>query len=88
MKNGGLTGNPENSLSNDDIPAALRDTPEKISSTGVQPLILVVGGILGFAIMAAGSGLLFFITAPKKNTDTQSTPLTSIPTNTSSNLLS
>jgi D-alanyl-D-alanine carboxypeptidase len=85
LKNGGLPGNPENSLSNDDIPAALRDTPEKSSSTGVQPLILIVGGVLGFAIMAVGSGFLFFITAPKKNTDTQSTPITSIPSNPSNN---
>ncbi|MBG0744467.1 D-alanyl-D-alanine carboxypeptidase family protein [Cylindrospermopsis raciborskii LB2897] len=85
MKNGGLPGNPENSLSNDDIPAALRDTPENRSSGGFKPMILVVGGVLGFAIVAVGSGFLFFITAPKKNTDTQSTPLTSIPSNTSSN---
>ena len=85
MKNGGLPGNPENSLSNDDIPAALRDTPENRSSGGFKPMILVVGGVLGFAIVAVGSGFLFFITAPKKNTDTQSTPLTSTPSNTSSN---
>ncbi|MBD2148051.1 M15 family metallopeptidase [Sphaerospermopsis sp. FACHB-1194] len=82
MKNAGFAGKPQNSSPSpgDDIPAALRDTPDSESQMRVQPLVLMIGGIVGFMVMAVGSGFLFFITAPKNNADSQSTPVVSTPT--------
>lgn len=82
MKNAGFAGKPQNSSPSpgDDIPAALRDTPDSGSQMRVQPLVLMIGGIVGFVVMAVGSGFLFFITAPKNNGDSQSTPVVSTPT--------
>ncbi|WP_413176142.1 D-alanyl-D-alanine carboxypeptidase family protein [Anabaena azotica] len=81
MKKAGFPGKPQNSSSDpgDDIPAAIRDTPDTGSRLRVQPLVLVIGGVVGFVLLAITSGFLFFITAPKKNTDSQPTPVSSIP---------
>ncbi|MBD2294679.1 D-alanyl-D-alanine carboxypeptidase family protein [Anabaena sphaerica FACHB-251] len=82
MKKAGFPEKPQNSSSDpgDDIPAALRDTPDTGSRLRVQPLVLVIGGLVGFMFLAVGSGFLFFITAPKQNADSQPTPVSSIPT--------
>jgi D-alanyl-D-alanine carboxypeptidase len=89
LKKAGFPGKPQNSSSGpgDDIPAALRDTPESGSKLRVQPLVLVIGGLVGFMVMAVGSGFLFFLTAPNKNADSQPKPASSIPaaTNTPAN---
>lgn len=89
MKNAGFPGKPQNSSpeTDDDIPAALRDTPDNVSQMRVKPLFLVIGGVVGFVVMAVGSGFLFFITAPKNNSDSQPSPVSSIPaaTNTPAN---
>ncbi|MEA5575184.1 M15 family metallopeptidase [Anabaena sp. UHCC 0451] len=81
MKKAGFPGKPQNSSPEpgDDIPAALRDTPDSGSKLRVQPLVLVIGGVLGFVVMAVGSGFLFFLTAPQENAENQPTPVNSIP---------
>jgi D-alanyl-D-alanine carboxypeptidase len=83
LKKAGFPGKPQNPSPEpgDDIPAALRDTPDNGSKLRVQPLVLVIGGIVGFVVMAVGSGFLFFLTAPPKTVSNQPTPVgTSTPT--------
>jgi D-alanyl-D-alanine carboxypeptidase len=81
LKKAGFPEKPQNSSSDpgDDIPAAIRDTPDTRSRLRVQPLVLVIGGVVGFVLLAITSGFLFFITGPKKNADSQPTPVSSIP---------
>jgi D-alanyl-D-alanine carboxypeptidase len=70
-----FSGNPQNSsASGDDIPAALRDTPDAPPKVRVQLLILVVGGVVGFVLLAVFSGFLFYVTAPKKTVNSPPTP--------------
>lgn len=85
MKKAGFPKKPQNSYPgfNDDIPEALRDINDT-SKLRVQPLVLIIGGLVGFVVLAVGSGFLFFITAPKKVVDTQETPVVSTPTPTNS----
>lgn len=67
MNKAGFSGKPQNSSgAGDDIPAALRDTPDAPPKVRLQPLILVVGGVVGFVFLAVLSGFLFYVTAPKK----------------------
>ncbi|MEO3706394.1 M15 family metallopeptidase [Trichormus azollae] len=83
MKKAGFPEKPKNSSSEldpgDDIPAAIRDTPDTRYRLRVQPLVLVIGGVVGFILLAITSGFLFFITGPQKNADSQPTPVSSIP---------
>lgn len=64
----------------DDIPEALRETTDNSSQIRIQPLMLIIGGIVGFIVLSVGSGFLFFLTAPKKNVENQQTPVVSAPT--------
>ncbi|TAF06719.1 MAG: D-alanyl-D-alanine carboxypeptidase family protein [Nostocales cyanobacterium] len=82
MKKAGFPEKPQDSSPGpgDDIPVALRDTPDSGSKLRVQPLVLVIGGVVGFVLLAVTSGFLFFITAPKKAIDSQPTPAVSTPT--------
>ncbi len=77
MNNPGFSEKPQNSSaeSGDEIPPALRDTPEATPNMAprVQPMVLAIGGVVGFIILAVISGFLFFLTAPKK-TATQPSP--------------
>jgi D-alanyl-D-alanine carboxypeptidase len=84
LNKAGFPGKPKNSSPGygDDIPEALRDTPESGSKLRVQPLVLVLGGVLGFIFLAVGSGFLFFLTAPKQNADSPSSQVVSTPTST------
>ncbi|MBK1989382.1 D-alanyl-D-alanine carboxypeptidase family protein [Sphaerospermopsis aphanizomenoides BCCUSP55] len=86
MKKAGFPGKPQNSSPGpgDDIPEALRDTPDTGAKLRVKPLVLVIGGLVGFVLLAVGSGFLFFITAPKQSVEPQpvSTNPVSTPTNT------
>jgi zinc D-Ala-D-Ala carboxypeptidase len=87
LKKAGFPEKPQNSSSSgtgDDIPAALRDTPDGGSKLRVHPLVLVVGGVVGFVLLAVTSGFLFFVTAPKKNVDSQPVPASSAPLPTNS----
>lgn len=86
MNKAGFSEKPQNSsaVPGDDIPAALRDTPDPGSKLRLQPLVLVIGGIAGFVLLAVISGFLFFVTAPKKTIDSQpvAANFTPTPTNT------
>jgi zinc D-Ala-D-Ala carboxypeptidase len=79
LSNAGFSGKPKKSSPNsgDDIPAALRDTPDVAPKTSIRLPILILGGAVGFIVLATLSGLLFFATAPKKNVNQQATPTTS-----------
>ena len=85
MNNPGFSEKPQNppSASGEEIPAALRDTdtPEIKPKTRLQPLVLVIGGVAGFILLAVISGFLFFLAAPKK-TATQPSPANSNPATT------
>jgi D-alanyl-D-alanine carboxypeptidase len=87
LNNPGFSEKPQNSSaeSGDEIPPALRDTPEAIPKKvrHLQPMVLVIGGVVGFIILAVISGFLFFLTAPKK-TANQASSTSSTPVNTQS----
>ncbi len=74
MNNAEFSGKPQNSTSasSDDIPAALRDTPDVKSQVRVHPTILFMGGIAGFIILAIISGFLFALTSPNTITTSPS----------------
>ncbi|MGI8504369.1 MAG: M15 family metallopeptidase [Hassallia sp.] len=78
----GFSEKPQNSSaeSGDEIPPSLRDTPEATPKKvpRVQPMVLAIGGVVGFIMLAVISGFLFFLTAPKK-TATQPSPASSTP---------
>jgi zinc D-Ala-D-Ala carboxypeptidase len=80
----GFPGKPQNlsSIPSDDIPAALRDTPDATPKVGVKPLVLLVGGVVGFVVLAVVSGFVFYITSPRKITDAQTAPANPTPTST------
>ncbi len=76
MNNAEFPGKPQNSppASSDDIPVALRDTPDVTSQARVHPTILFMGGIAGFMILAIISGFLFALTSPNTITTNPSSP--------------
>jgi D-alanyl-D-alanine carboxypeptidase len=86
LNNPGFSEKPQNSSadSGDEIPPALRDTPEAIPKKvrHLQPVVLVIGGVVGFIMLAVISGFLFFLTAPKKTTNSQPFSASSTPANT------
>ncbi|WP_016952377.1 D-alanyl-D-alanine carboxypeptidase family protein [Anabaena sp. PCC 7108] len=86
MKKAGFSEKPQNSSSGagDDIPVALRDTPDTGSKLRVQPVVLLIGGLTGFVLLAVTSGFLFFVTAPKKAADSIPESTSSVPTPTNS----
>ncbi|WP_071190484.1 M15 family metallopeptidase [Trichormus sp. NMC-1] len=86
MKKAGFSEKPQNSSSGsgDDIPVALRDTPDTGSKLRVQPLVLVIGGLTGFVLLSVISGFLFFVTAPKKTADSIPASTGSVPAPTNS----
>lgn len=83
MNNPGFSEKPQNSSaeSGDEIPPALRDTPEATPQKvqNLQPMVLAIGGVVGFIMLAVISGFLFFLTAPKKTATSQPSPVTSTP---------
>ncbi|MBD2197532.1 MULTISPECIES: M15 family metallopeptidase [Calothrix] len=76
MNKAGFSGEPQHSsaASGDDIPAALRDTPDPKPKMRVQPLVLLIGGALAFVLLAVSSGFVFFILSPKRITSSQPSP--------------
>ncbi|BAY07001.1 peptidase M15B and M15C, D,D-carboxypeptidase VanY/endolysin [Calothrix sp. NIES-2098] len=84
LNKAGFSGEPQHSsaASGDDIPAALRDTPDAKSKVRVQPLVLLIGGVFAFVLLAVSSGFVFFIISPKKTATSQPSPTVS-PTQTS-----
>jgi D-alanyl-D-alanine carboxypeptidase len=84
LNNAGFSEKPQNSpsaSSEEDIPAALRDTPDAVSKVHVRrrPLIFMIAVVMGVFLLALISGFLFFINTPKKNTDSLSSSNSSIP---------
>jgi D-alanyl-D-alanine carboxypeptidase len=79
LNKAGFSDEPQNSLaaSSDDIPVALRDLPDVTPNARLQPLVLLIGGVSVFVVLAVTSGFLFFITSPKKTVDSQPAPTTS-----------
>jgi zinc D-Ala-D-Ala carboxypeptidase len=68
LSNAGFSGKPQKPSPGDgeDIPAALRDTPDVAPKSGLKLPIVIVIGAAGFILLAAVSGFIFFVTAPKK----------------------
>jgi D-alanyl-D-alanine carboxypeptidase len=98
LSNAGFSGKPKKSSPNsgDDIPAALRDTPDVTPKTSIKTPILILGGTIGFILVAVISGFLFSTNdsrranlAPEKNanqqTATSSTLAEPSPTNPDAN---
>ncbi|WP_414583555.1 D-alanyl-D-alanine carboxypeptidase family protein [Scytonema sp. PCC 10023] len=81
MDNAGFSEKPQDtpSTSGEDIPEALRDTPDAAPKVSIRPLVLMIGGVVGVALIAVVSGFLFFVVAPKKAKDSQPSPLSSTP---------
>lgn len=66
----------------EDIPQALRDTPDAAPKLGLRPSFLAIAGVMGFAVLAAISGLIFYIAAPKNSSKEQPLPTVSASPNT------
>jgi len=58
----------------EDIPQALRDTPDTSPKLGLRPSFLAIAGVMGFAVLAAISGLIFYVAAPKNSSKEQPSP--------------
>ncbi|WP_066379100.1 MULTISPECIES: D-alanyl-D-alanine carboxypeptidase family protein [unclassified Anabaena] len=82
MNKAGYSGKPENSWSepNDDIPAALRDTPDVAPKSKLQPWVLLGGGVTIFVLLAIISGFLFSLTTPKPTAESETAPANPSPT--------
>jgi D-alanyl-D-alanine carboxypeptidase len=81
LDNAGFSEKPQDtpSTSGEDIPEALRDTPDAAPKVSIRPWVLIIGGVVGVALIAVISGFLFFVVAPKKAKDSQPSPLSSTP---------
>jgi len=81
LNKAGYSGKPKNSLGepSDDIPAALRDTPDVAPKSKLQPLVLLLGGVTLFVLLAIISGFLFALNTPKKTAESQPLPTSSTP---------
>ncbi|MEH2251220.1 M15 family metallopeptidase [Nostoc sp.] len=82
MNKAGFSGKPQNSSNDlgDDIPVAVRDTPDATPKIWLPSRIVLIGGVTGFVLLALISGFLFFVTAPKKTADFQPSLTSSAPT--------
>ena len=69
----------------EDIPQALRDTPDASPKLGLRPSVLAIAGVMGFALLAAISGLIFYIAAPKNTAKQQPLPTNSASPTTQAN---
>ncbi|MEC4815682.1 MAG: D-alanyl-D-alanine carboxypeptidase family protein [Scytonema sp. PMC 1069.18] len=81
MNNAGFSEKPQDKppTSSEDIPVALRDTPDAAPKVRPRPWVFIIAGVAGFVVLAAISGLLFFIIAPKKTDNSQSSSNRSTP---------
>ncbi|MEH2009401.1 M15 family metallopeptidase [Nostoc sp.] len=82
MNKAGFSGKPQNSSNDlgDDIPVAVRDTPDATPKIWLQTRIVLIGGVAVFVLLTLISGFLFLLTAPKKTVDSQPSVTTSTPT--------
>ncbi|MCG6136340.1 MAG: D-alanyl-D-alanine carboxypeptidase family protein [Nostoc sp. LLA-1] len=74
MDKAGFSEQPQNlsGVFGEDIPVALRDTPDATRKLSLRTLILVIGGVGGFLLLALITGFFFYMTAPKTAIDPQS----------------
>jgi zinc D-Ala-D-Ala carboxypeptidase len=89
LNNGGLPGKPAkfSELPGDDIPVAVRDTPDIKPPSRLKPILLIVG-VLGLGTIALGVGSQYWAPKPKpiETPSPQPTPTsTNTPTNTETN---
>lgn len=85
MKNSELHKKPDDSSSdlNDDIPIAVRVSSDVNNKVNISPLMLIIGGLIGFIFLSVASGFFFFLTAPKQTTSSPTlanTTATNLPT--------
>ena len=68
MNKAGFPKKPHNSSphSDDDIPIALRDNSDVVSSIKLKPQVVIISGFAGFLLLAVSSGFLFSLTTPKQ----------------------
>ncbi|HLP90346.1 MAG TPA: D-alanyl-D-alanine carboxypeptidase family protein [Nostocaceae cyanobacterium] len=80
MNKSEFSGKPPNSSTeaSDDIPAALRDTPDSDLQGRRSPKILLMGGLGAFVLLVIGLVWLFVI-APKNNVNSQPTSTSPTP---------
>lgn len=84
MNNPGFSEKPRPSTTGagEDIPAALRDTGDVVDAIPKKrdrTLAFVIGGAVGFVLIAVVSGFLFFLATPKKTANQQPDPTVSTP---------
>jgi D-alanyl-D-alanine carboxypeptidase len=77
LNNGGIPGKPADLSvpATDDIPEAMRDTPDVKPKSRLK-LVLLIVGVFGVGAIALGFGLLFFQAKPPSNVASSSTPAT------------
>jgi zinc D-Ala-D-Ala carboxypeptidase len=77
LDNAGFSEKPQDTLSTsgEDIPEALRDTPDAApKKVRIRPFIWIIGGVVGVVLIAVASGFLFFVITPKQVNNSQSSP--------------
>ncbi len=81
MNKAGFPQKPNNSYppSGDDIPTAVRDTPDTGNKIKIQTPVLIIGGITGFILLAVSSGFFFSVTTPKPTANSPVEPVSSTP---------
>ncbi len=79
MNKAGVPEKPEKSsaTAGDDIPLALRDTPDAAPKERSLSFLLLIGGVGGFVILAIITTFWFFSTASKKDPNSQPIPVNS-----------
>ena len=65
----------------EDIPQALRDTPDASPKLGLRLSFLAIAGATGFVLLSVISGLIFYIAAPRNNANNQPSPTVSASAN-------
>ncbi|MBV6625303.1 MAG: D-alanyl-D-alanine carboxypeptidase family protein [Rivularia sp. (in: Bacteria)] len=61
----------------EDIPQALRDTPDAAPKLGLSSSFVAIAGVMGFVLLAAISGLIFYVATPKNIAKQQPLPTSS-----------
>jgi zinc D-Ala-D-Ala carboxypeptidase len=81
LNNAGFSEKPQDKQpsSSEDIPVALRDTPDAAPKVRTRPWVFIIAGVGGFVLLAAISGFLFFVIAPKQTNNSQSSSNSSTP---------
>ncbi|KAF3885646.1 MULTISPECIES: M15 family metallopeptidase [Nostocales] len=81
MSNAGFPEQPQDTPTSksEDIPAALRDTPDAETKVRFRWFIWLGGGVAGFVLLALLSGLFFLFVESKKPNNSKPSPTTSNP---------